>query len=111
MNYLLLMYHPQTYWSTQSSERDEAEEHAFAEFCGWMREQGITWTSNALAPLEPDHRVRFSAVDAAAGMLPELTDVISGYFLLNIPSEKLIPELLNRVPRLWSTGIELRQIT
>ena len=110
MNYLLLMYHPETYWQNQTPERDELEEQAFTTFCGWMREAGITWQSYALTPFSENQTRRFTGTDLTSGMLPEVSDVVSGIFLLTIPDESLASEVLNRCPHIEGTRLELRGI-
>ena len=110
MNYLLLMYHPQSYWDDHTEERDAQEEEAFAEFCGWMRDQGITWISNALNPPAPKLIRKFSVYEVTSRMLPELAEVISGYFELTIPDDALAEEVLDRCPHIEGTRLELRRI-
>lgn len=110
MNYLLLMYHTDTYWEERTDKRDAQEEEAFASFCAWMREQGITWTSQALDAPSPSHVRRFNVNEMTSQMLPELSEVISGYFELSIPNDEILEAVLDRCPHIDSTRLELRKI-
>lgn len=110
MNYLLLMYHPETYWSAHTQERDEQENEAFADFCAWMRENGISWNAMALDPIDENHIRRFRVQDATSQLLPEIADVITGLFVLDIPDDALVNELLDRCPHIGGTRLEIRTI-
>lgn len=111
MNYLLLMYHPETYWRTQTQERDELENEAFAGFCTWMRENGIAWSALALEPPVPEHIQKSRVGDATSQLLPEITDVITGLFILDVADHGMIDELLDRCPNIGGTRLELRTIS
>lgn len=110
MKYLLLMYHPKTYWNDHTEERAYAEESAFTEFCMWMRENGISWDAMALEPPEVNHVRTFDVGNAISQLLPEVADVITGLFVLSVPNDALLSELLERCPHISGTRLEIRKI-
>src|SRR5699024_1785642 len=101
------------YWRDASEVRDVEEEAAFADFCQWMREQGITWTSHALADGAEARTVRSEGDGEqveTVGPLTEITDVIAGLFVLDVASKALAMEAARRCPKVDGGGVELREI-
>lgn len=104
MKYLLMMFDAPDYWSTGSDERDAAEEQAFGEFCGWMRAEGITWQSAALTAPEDGTRVSY------VGAVADAREVVSGFFLLDVPETVDPHEIVTRCPHISTSSVELRRI-
>lgn len=114
MTYLLLSYDAPTYWHGQTPERDDAEEGWFADFCGWLRSQGISWESSALDDVEVTFSVRPTERSdrvESVGPLVDTLEVISGYFVLDVPIENLAREAAFRSVMPGWAGVELRKLT
>lgn len=118
MKYLLLIYDRPDYWETGSPQRDAEEESQFGAFCTWLREQGITWTSAALAaPTAPGSPGYVSlqkhhpgSEDASTAPALGTIEVVSGLFILDVPDGVQPDAIVDRFPRVSTRGIEVRLI-
>jgi len=112
MRFMLIMI-PKGYESAKPGTVPDAKHvEAMAKYNASMQKAGVLLALDGLHPLSMGARVSFASGKpvVAEGPFPEVTEVVGGYWMIDVPSRAQAIEWARRCPALANEVIEVRQV-
>ena len=112
MQYLLLIYGDEAYWSGLSKEESEAIFDEYRTFTESIAAQGIFQGGAPLTPVSTARtvRVREGRATVSDGPFAETREQLGGYYLVDVETEQEALDAAARIPNARFGSIEVRPV-
>lgn len=112
MKYLALIYGSEAQGSQATPEEFSAELDAYKSYEVWLKEQGATWSGEALQPTDTATTLRTEngKVVALDGPFAETKEQLGGYYVFECDNLDRALELAKRIPGVNGGSVEVRPV-
>ena|SRR5689334_15765415 len=112
MQYLLLIYHPETEWAQTDTVSKETIYREYRDLAQQLSQQGKFVSGDQLRPSQTATlvRVRNGKTATTDGPFAETKEQLGGYFLIQASSLEEAVEIAAKIPSARTGSVEVREI-